>query len=78
MAERLCEDMLEKQPFYNVYSFSSELSQDLAKHWNALDNPPIFVLREESFIIEVQFQNPHKNASMQYRLWVYREAKSDK
>ena len=78
VAERLYEDILEKQPFYNVYSFSSELSQDLAKHWNALDNPPIFVLREESFIIEVQFQNPHKNASMQYRLWVYREAKSDK
>jgi hypothetical protein len=78
VAERLCEDMLEKQPFYDVYSFTSELSQDLASHWNALDNPPIFVLREECFIIESQLKNSQKNTSIQCRLWVHREANSDK
>lgn len=78
VAGRLCEDILGKQPFYNVYSFVSTFSQDLANPWNALDNLPIFVLREESFIIESQLKNLQKNASIQCRLWVHREAKSDK
>lgn len=78
VAERLCEDICGKQPFYDVYSFASGLSQDLASHWNALDNPPIFVLREESFIIESQLKNFQKNTSVHCRLWVHREAKSDR
>ena len=78
VAERLCEDILRNQPFYDVYSFVSMLSQDLASHWNALDNPPVFVVREESFIIESQLKNSQKNASVQCCLWVHREAKSDK
>ena len=78
VTERLCEDILGKQPFYDVYSFVSTLSQDLASHWNALDNPPIFVLREECFIIESQLKNFQKNTSVHCRLWVHREAKSDR
>lgn len=78
IAELLYEDILTKQPFYDVYSFVSTLSTNLAKHWNSLDNPPVFVLREESFIIESQLKNLRKNDSMQCRLWIHRKAKSDK
>ena len=78
VAARLCEDIVRKQPFYDVYMFVSKLSKELANHWNALDNLPMFVLREECFIIEAQLKKSKKNASMHCRLYVHREAKSDK
>lgn len=78
VVKMLCEDILKSQPFYDIYSFTSKLSQDLASHWNALDSLPIFVLREESFIIEAQLKSLQKNVFIRCRLWVHREIKSDK
>lgn len=73
----LCDDIHSRQPFYDVYTFTSNLKEDLANTWNKLSNPPIFVIREECFIIESQVKKSQKNASVQCRLWIHREATSN-
>lgn len=73
----LCDDIHSRQPFYDVYTFTSNLKEDLANTWNKLSNPPIFVVREECFIIESQVKKSQKNASVQCRLWIHREATSN-
>ncbi len=70
-------DILKRQPFYDIHSFTSNLSPTLAKYWNKLPKPPIFVVREESFIIESQLKKSSKNTSIRCRLWVHRQATSE-